>query len=139
MTAEVRPARREDADFLLALRNDPSIIAAGDSGQAADASWLDAMIDVIWMPVGYVRYDRDPAGTVELSIAVDPEAQGKGIGTAALEQVKHQYAKRLPLVARVKLDNKASLTAFRNAGYREEERTDTHVVFRAQAHNRRGW
>lgn len=128
---ELRPAMTDDGPFLMDLRNSPMVIAAGDSGRRADASWLDGAIDVVWAPVGYVRFDRNDDGSLQVSIALSREARKQGIGTAALEQAKLRYAKRYPLKASVKLNNKASIRAFEKAGYHEDERSSTHVTFRA--------
>jgi RimJ/RimL family protein N-acetyltransferase len=123
---QIHPARPEDGEFLFALRNEPSVIAAGDSGLTAGDGWLDASIKVIWAPIGYLRFDRVSQDKTEVSIALVPDMRGRGFGTDALTHIVHPG-----LTARVKRDNNPSLRAFRKAGFVESAGSDAHVHFEA--------
>ena len=110
--------------YVLALRNDPEIIARGVSGHTVGPAWLDTgRFYVIYEPVGYMRVDEG-----EVSIAVEYGARGQGIASRALRSL----ADREPgITARVKVDNHASLGAFRRAGFDEVERRSDLVLLRA--------
>ena len=71
-------------------------------------------------PVGTIRLDRRqrPAwGEVaEVSIALDPDLRGQGIGTAALAEAR-RLSPATVLIARVKAKNEASRRLFIGSGY----------------------
>lgn len=71
-------------------------------------------------PAGTIRLDRRqrPAwGEVaEISIALDPDVRGQGIGTAALAEAR-RLAPEAALIARVKAKNEASRRLFIGSGY----------------------
>lgn len=122
---ELRPAMPDDAEFLLELRNSPVIVALGQSGTYAAPEWLDGVIDVVWAPVGYLRFDRNlKTDEIELSIVIEKGARGQGIGPAALKMAAKRYAGRFPVVAYIKPDNPVSIHAFSKAGFEHDGHTD---------------
>ena len=124
----LRPATPDDDAFLLGMRNDPELMAFGDSRQPAGPSWLnghlDVIIDHVYAPVGFLRRDIMSDGAVEVSIALLKEMRGRGIGTEALREV----TKTGKIRARVKTNNPASRRAFEKAGF-HAVRVDTEHVF----------
>jgi len=120
----ILPGLGMERAYVLALRNDPEIIARGVSGHTVGPEWLDTgRFYVIYEPVGYMRVDEG-----EVSIAVEYGARGQGIASRALRSL----ADREPgITARVKVDNHASLWAFRKAGFDEVERRSDLVLLRA--------
>lgn len=93
MTANVdlRPASIEDADLLLAWRNEPATRAASRSLHAVPetehASWLTELLEDphrhLWVaelagdPVGQVRFDRVADGAYEISVSVAANHRSK--------------------------------------------------------------
>jgi RimJ/RimL family protein N-acetyltransferase len=131
---ELRPARHEDSRLLLDWRNDPNVRAASFSTQEISReshdAWLarkledpDCALLIVEMdgnPLGYVRLDRLNRDEAEISIALAPEARGRGIGRDALRLATSSAARSLGVKtvrARVRGANSASLTAFRAAGF----------------------
>lgn len=130
----LRFATREDCRPVWEWRNDPetrqlsfnsSYIPFKDHERwfltKIDASdtRIFVALDAHGVEVGYVRFSvlEDEA---EISVAVDKTQRGKGYGTAAIKEGSDQLlatgvAKRI--VAYVKQDNPASITAFQRAGY----------------------
>ena len=72
-----------------------------------------------WGPVGLFRAAVLPGNRLEASIALLPDARGRGVGTESIALLSRWVAEGFgwPLYARIKADNVASLSAFRRAGY----------------------
>lgn len=87
----------------------------------ADPGCLFSLIVADGQPVGFLRLEWRRQGlrqgSFEVSIAVDADRCGEGLGTAAL-RLARRLAPEATLTARIKPDNTASLAAFRRAGYR---------------------
>jgi spore coat polysaccharide biosynthesis protein SpsF len=129
----LRPAEGADAGRLLAWRNETEAVRQSASGRAVDsvehARWFAGAIDDpahrIWIgeldgrPIGMVRVDVQSAvGTV--SILVDAQARGRGVGTALLRALNETLCgdcQIKTLVAHVRPANSASLKAFGANGY----------------------
>jgi RimJ/RimL family protein N-acetyltransferase len=139
MTISLRSAGFGDAARLLAWRNDPATRRASFATAAVDAAghaaWLRARLadpatllliaeDADGTAVGQVRLDRDRARDAgEVSIAVAPQARGRGIARAALAALAARDDLGVAtLRARVKADNAPSLALFAAAGYAETRR-----------------
>jgi RimJ/RimL family protein N-acetyltransferase len=120
----------------MALRNDPDAVAFSVSGRVVTAEeharWLRRVLADpegcrLWIaesggePAGQVRIDiAGDTGTV--SIAVQPEQRGRGVGTAMLQSLLAKVAVEgtpARLRAVVRSDNAPSLHAFAAAGFRE--------------------
>jgi RimJ/RimL family protein N-acetyltransferase len=69
--------------------------------------------------VGQGRIDLR-RGTVEISLALRPSSRGRGLGRAAIQSLTQNAfrsgARRV--IARIKMDNPASVIAFIKAGFR---------------------
>ncbi len=128
----VRPAAAEDADLLLAWRNDPDTRAwsrTADLVSSADhRDWLDRVLanperklliaEQDGRPVGTVRFDRGNH-TWEVSITLAPAARGKGLAVPVLLAAERTLD-RPTIHAIIHRDNAASLALFERAGYRPE-------------------
>jgi RimJ/RimL family protein N-acetyltransferase len=69
--------------------------------------------------IGYVRFDVD-GDEARVSIALAPEARGRGYGTAAIADAVRAFSARRPscrVTALIRPDNVRSLAAFRRAGF----------------------
>lgn len=123
------PATPNDDAFLLGMRNDPELMAFGDSQQRAGPSWLNGHLDVIYAPVGFVRRDIHADGSVEVSIAILRGMRGRGIGPEALRTLLATRTASGPLRARVKTSNPASQRAFEKAGFKATRATTEHIIY----------
>ncbi len=130
----LRAARFEDADPLLAWRNDPETRRwsrnSHEIASVEHTSWLRHMLaddsTNLWIaecgrrPVAHVRVGPKAAGKAEIHAVVAPPERGRGLAGAALVQAS---ARALAdpqvelLYANVKLGNEASLRAFTKAGF----------------------
>lgn len=125
----LRPATMDDARFLYDLRREPGYAsqcfgpppASFDAHKAWLRDWLYMfpglrpllIVEEDGRAVGMVRLS--PARPAEVSIALVPEARGKGLCPQVLRAVAAGHPH---LCARVKPDNEASLRAFEKAGFR---------------------
>ena len=128
----LRAAAPDDSARVLAWANDPATRAASFSGKTIDATeharWYEQslsgarrlfVIQSDGEPAGLVRLDPVDAATFEVGIVVDPELRGRGIAKQALEAlVPHALgAGTRSLLARIRVENKASRRLFASAGY----------------------
>jgi RimJ/RimL family protein N-acetyltransferase len=136
----LRRVTESDADLILAWANDPETRAASFHPDPIDPSghvrWLAARLasptTSFWIgesddgpPIGQVRVEADGGAVGEISISVAPDARGHGFGRALLLAAVDEAGRTLPvrrLLARVRLDNPASLALFAGAGFRERSR-----------------
>lgn len=130
----VRPARPADAEAVRLWRNDP--VTRAVSRDRAEVSWTvhqawfaDVLADpdrhlLISDDVGVVRFDRrSPDGRWEVHVNLAPAARGRRLAVPLLraafawltanEQVRE-------VVARIRVENAASLRTFERAGYVEK-------------------
>jgi CMP-N-acetylneuraminic acid synthetase/RimJ/RimL family protein N-acetyltransferase len=129
----LRPATAADGQAIRGWRNHPTTRRASfdqrEIGPDEHALWLERSLAradrKLWIvhaagaDVGVVRLDLDGRAG-EVSIALAPEARGRGLGTAALRALAFEAFGPLRLAAlraRVKRGNRASLAAFRRAGF----------------------
>ena len=132
----IRRARSEDAKAVFEIRNDPC--ARGNSLRAEPIIWEDHLkwFEDHWQKagmiffvlehqydvVGYCRFVRNPEGYFEISIALSASYQGKGLGHYLLHGgVKEFFSQSLDggeLQAKVRKENKASLTLFGRHNFR---------------------
>jgi RimJ/RimL family protein N-acetyltransferase len=132
----LRPATLADAECLLRWRNDSAV--RGVSFQQDEIqpdehrAWLehklaDPTVQLFVAsagetPVGQLRLEMAEQRTVELHIALAPEARGRGLAAPLLTLAACERAPALGatrVLARVKENNERSLRSFRSAGFRE--------------------
>jgi RimJ/RimL family protein N-acetyltransferase len=133
----VRAATMRDADLLLAWANDPATRAQSFQPDRIEAAsherWLAErlaspssrlLIGIKGlMPIGQVRFDRNPDGTVEVGISVAADARNRGLGrsllAAGLAAARRDGSLGVrTFVAHIRLDNDVSAALFRGAGFR---------------------
>lgn len=134
MNLRLRPATADDSELLLAWRNDPvtraSAFSSAPISAEEHADWLARKLsdprsliliaELGGRPVGQVRLDAVSDEVAEMDVGVAPDDRGRGIGGAALVAAAREAPARLGvrrLRALVKLENEASLRAFRAAGF----------------------
>jgi CMP-N-acetylneuraminic acid synthetase/ribosomal protein S18 acetylase RimI-like enzyme len=150
----LRAAAAGDRLALWRWRNDPGTRRASfDSREIPldeHTRWLAQSLALrerrLWIVVGeggadagVVRLDVE-GRSATVSIALAPEARGRGLGTAALRALAAEAFGSLGLAtlrARVKRDNRASLAVFRRAGYAVRARTREAVELILAAPGRR--
>lgn len=141
MTVTLRPATRDDADRLLAWRNDPDAVRFSSTGALVSPeehrAWIASRLareqPRLWIgvedgrSVGQVRLDVEGSVGV-VSIAVAPEHRGRGLAAELLQRMTELTAADPDvqrLVAHVNAANAASLRAFERAGFRQSGRDDS--------------
>ena len=136
----LRRVTESDADLILAWANDAETRAASFHPDPIDpaghrgwlASRLASSTTGFWIgesddgrPIGQVRVEADDGAVGEVSISVAPDARGQGFGRVLILAAVEEAVPTLEierLVARVRLDNPASLSLFAGAGFREQSR-----------------
>ena len=143
MTVTLRPAAEGDAERLLTWRNDPETrrraFTTEEVSPDEHRAWLARRLadpaTALFIaeddgePVGQVRLDREAGNVGVVSIAVAPEARGRGLASVLLDALAaHPGLGVSRLRAEVKPDNERSLRAFVRSGYREVGRDERAVV-----------
>ncbi len=130
----IRKAVAQDADDILAWRNDPATRAMSRTRQAIDptahAAWFGKVIDDArrtlligeqdGRKIGMVRLDH--AATTEVSINLNPAFRGQGLAYPLLS-LALEHADGM-LEAEVHEENLASLKLFERAGFRQTHSQD---------------
>lgn len=134
-TLTLRPATLEDADLILAWRNDPETRRASHNTVKIQADEHNAWFSTVLknpdrklyiaeeqgMAVGSVRADLSQ-GVWELSWTVSPDARGRGIAKRMVALLANQIAD--PVRAEVKADNIASIRVAEYAGMKFQQDVD---------------
>jgi RimJ/RimL family protein N-acetyltransferase len=131
----LRPAGPEDAERLLAWRNDPEVQAVsftqGPVAAEVHSAWLERTLSDPGIRLLIVERDGRPAGQIrlqrtgpaaEVHIGLSGEARGQGVGRRALELAAGVAREELgaqSLEARIRSGNERSVRAFRAAGFEE--------------------
>jgi pseudaminic acid synthase len=131
----LRPATPADSERLLAWRNDPVTVTTSWSSRPVEPAehrkWLGEILasassllmiasDEMGAPIGQIRLDADVnPGTFVVSIAIAPEARGRRLASAVLQELEaHARARGAArLIASIRADNDRSVRAFKAAGY----------------------
>ena len=130
-----RLVTRDDAEYLFKWRNDPHTIAMSLNSMPVNwnehIEWLQRALNdekklliLCYLensaPVGFVRFDVH-YHYAEVSINLNPRCRGKGFAkrclTAALERFQREFRKPTQIIARIKIDNKASQRLFTGTGF----------------------
>ena len=129
----LRPAEARDGSALWKWRNeesvrvasfDPEPIALADherwfAARLVDPSCAIFVVAVAGRDAGYVRFDGDGDEAL-VSVALAPEARGRGAGPAAIRAAVRALRVRRPgsrVVALIRAGNPRSEAAFRRAGF----------------------
>jgi L-amino acid N-acyltransferase YncA len=94
---------------------------------ARNARWIHLHSYIVFVGArraGYVRLGHVSAAEAEISIAIEPWAQGRGLGLESLRRAVGRYSKigdLKKLTAQVHRENSRSLAVFTRAGFVIEE------------------
>jgi UDP-2,4-diacetamido-2,4,6-trideoxy-beta-L-altropyranose hydrolase len=129
----LRPARRDDEGYVWEVNNDPTVRRSSiktepiayqshvhwfeDKLNSPDTKLLIATDGTV--PVGVLRLDRH-GREARISLALESDHRGRGIGTEAIRLATQQGIEQWDLsriTALVRPENVASLKAFQRAGY----------------------
>jgi pseudaminic acid synthase len=129
----LRNATMEDSEQLRAWRNDPVTrqmsIHTAEVSASEHADWLQKalaspersvlMAETGDGTVGVVRLDRQSSRQAEVSLTLAPSNRGKGLSASVLQAAESFARQRgdVRLLATIKVDNEASIRAFKRAGY----------------------
>ncbi|GEM_PF-5649794 len=145
MTVTLRRAKSSDARFVFSLRNEKGVRQASFRSSlipwAEHEVWYrrtlkhpDAVLYIVLAqgrPAGTVRADRKTRANGEVHIALWPEWRGRGVAAQALQRlitrVTQGHWKLKTLVARVKPENRASLSLFEHLGFERARSTAAEV------------
>jgi UDP-2,4-diacetamido-2,4,6-trideoxy-beta-L-altropyranose hydrolase len=127
----VRRASVEDAQRIWEIRNHPlsrkESLNTEEISLADHISWFSAkylanskdncsVLEIDKKTVGYCRLDVQDSKYI-VSIAIDPDHHGKGLGTFLLGESLHQLNLDKTVLATVRKDNPASLRIFEKNGF----------------------
>lgn len=129
----VRPATQVDSGLMFSWRNDPSVRAVSREKAVLDRlthdDWVERTIaspdsylmvaEIGDRAVGVIRYDAMPDDDCEVSLYIDPELNGLGLGKSLLRAGERSLRGARGIVAEVLSDNPASVKIFAASGYRE--------------------
>ena len=126
----LRKARREDAEFVLSLSNDPAVRAgslrSGAIGREEHLKWFAARLadagTIFYVvetaagePVGQIRFQRSEIGW-NSSMSLLPQVRGRGLSAGLLhEALRKSGLKRV--IGHVKLENERSYRMALKSGY----------------------
>lgn len=131
----LRPATLDDASMLHSWRNHPSVRAVSATQEPiafeAHEAWMRAVLahparwlfvgQVGHLPVGSIRFDRLASGHLEVSLYLDPDLQGLGLGRHLLAAGEQALLRLNPagitVDARVVPGNTTSRKLFEAGGY----------------------
>jgi UDP-2,4-diacetamido-2,4,6-trideoxy-beta-L-altropyranose hydrolase len=136
LSIHVRAASMADAERMYRWRNDVRVREVSrDDGEIALSDhlrWLESALPAAdrhilvgesprGKPVGVVRFDALDERRFEVSIYLDPECVGAGIGGPLLREAENELVKRInspvDIIAFTLSGNKASERLFENGGY----------------------
>lgn len=135
----LRPAQKNDSDFLFAMINDADLVRWNANfkpvDQASHAQWLDATLNSATKKLFIIEQDNVPIGSTqlididpahqnaELTIRIIQPHQGKGYGREAVNQLC-DYARNTLKLHRVWLrvfhTNPRALKSYEHAGFKQE-------------------
>ena len=128
----MRPALPEDAQAIWEIRNHPSVLEQSGSTPLDDLEshkqWFERMyfgdgnnvcfvLDDGGKVIGYCRFDTRDDNNLAVSIGLDPDYHGRGLGHALLAGALAKYSGNFPIVAEMQKDNLPSLKLFEKNGF----------------------
>jgi RimJ/RimL family protein N-acetyltransferase len=145
---QLRAAGTDDVRRIFEWRNDPFIISRGTSQSSVTweehAHWFEQaleedqhrrlyIIEVDGVPAGQVRFDRESGGACVISIYLLARFTNRGYGREAIRSGCARIVEEWSvdeIIARVRQDNPAGLSAFLRVGFveREDREADHRVL-----------
>jgi UDP-2,4-diacetamido-2,4,6-trideoxy-beta-L-altropyranose hydrolase len=131
----IRKARIEDSKIILDWRNDKTArlmsINMNEVDEETHQKWLSESLlnpnrtlligEYDGIDLGVCRFDYDPnLAVTEVSVNVAPFFRGQGLGASLLNLAVQYYLEQnnVPLVAKIKNENKASVIIFEKCGFK---------------------
>lgn len=136
---QLRPARIEDCERLWRWRNDPKTRQASFDSRSIDLAehrnWYRRVLDnpeqtlllgsIASQNIGVLRYDIGAENQAEVSVYLDPDLHGIGLGSPLIAAGCRWLSDAQPLikniVARIRPNNSASRHAFTRAGFSQQD------------------
>ncbi len=130
--SEVIPALREDSRAIWEIRYESSINAIAMSREVVAFETHDTWFQKKYFSggeskcfvakidgcvAGYCRFDKTDAGDFNISIALLPAFQGRGLGQKLLTESMAAIGSGKVILASVRKDNQASLQLFKKNGF----------------------
>jgi spore coat polysaccharide biosynthesis predicted glycosyltransferase SpsG/RimJ/RimL family protein N-acetyltransferase len=102
---------------------------------ASPEAFLWVGFDAADQPVGQVRFELTPEGTLDIGFSVDPSLRGQGKGRQLLRLALHTMRQQTsrPIVAKVKRDNLASRRLFETLPFDPVAGPDPELVYFAMS------
>ena len=130
----VRRATADDCRRYWEWANDPAVrhasFSQGAIPWAAHVEWFERQLqststlfvveDDAKRPIGQLRFDEHPSGDREVSVSLSADVRGHGLASEAIAVACHAFRQTQTagnIVAHVRPDNAASLSAFQRAGF----------------------
>lgn len=145
MECFIRRARQEDAKRIWEIRNDPMVrqqsssqdyISFVDHKKWFEQAYFQGKKNLCFVVMcekevmGYCRFDFDDANNAyNISLAVDPLRQGKGLGHRILSSALLQIPGQAMMNAAVKKDNQASVALFRKNNFMIDREDEEYYYF----------
>jgi RimJ/RimL family protein N-acetyltransferase len=146
---ELRPASLDDAELLLAWRNDPEVRSASRQPHTVEPAeherWLSSCLadperdlliaELDGKPIGQVRFDRLTEDEREISVSLAASSRGGGLGARLIEAGVDWLRRErgtTRVIAEVRGVNPASLLSFRQAGFRPAGQSATEGFMRLE-------
>lgn len=135
----LRAAELKDSDLVLVWRNDPEAVRQSVSGVAVEKKvhrrWFreavvssktvlliaEALLTTGVTPIGMCRFDSGEAGIWKVSLNINPDFRGRGLGgrvlQSSLSRVKVDWGPEVEIQAVVHESNLPSLRVFETVGF----------------------
>lgn len=142
----IRTVKREDSKRIWEIRNHPSSLIYSNVQKpilfSRHERWFQNryfanhdnicfVLEYTSRVIGYCRFDLEKNHYV-VSIALDPEYRGKGLGTLLLSSAISQLKANRPIIAEVLADNPSSLALFEKNHFTLYQQTDGKFLLRYQ-------
>lgn len=140
----IREARKDDSIAVWKIRNHPALRPWFNSTEEIELGshddWFQNkyfkekvnecfVLEIMGKVVGYCRFDLDGSNYV-ISIALDQNYQGHGLGNELLSQSMKLLRYRRAILAEVKKENLASLKVFENNEFKKYKKDGKNIYLK---------
>ncbi len=141
----IRPAKRDDSESIWRIRNHPLMRRQSGSQEEIPLEkhnlWFENqyfkgrdnycfVLQKDGLVVGYCRFDSDHNNQHVVSIALDPDYQGKGLGYLLLNGSLKKLRIKTDVLATVRRGNKPSLKLFSRSNFEIYNKDKKNIFFR---------